>query len=309
MPQVSAIADSLRRSPVPANVALGLSILLAAFALAKIVWLLLSGPTLPSIAPENVSLPQATAPRVTVAQWHLFGNAAAPAIDARLAAVAQETTLKLTLRGTLNETSPDGGVAIVADENGVDESYRVGDTLPGGGRLVAIHQARVLFERDGKVESLSLPRDPAGMTASSSSGNRGASGSTARSAMPPLPALGGNVLGTTTLPSAVGIASGLPSLESLKAATGVDPVALAKQVQVFPVFANGRMRGVRLAAGRDSSLLEATGIRPNDLITAVNGIPIDGPARQTQLVASLGRGRVEVELERDGKPMKLTIGR
>ncbi len=306
MPNTTDIADSLRRSPIPANAALALAILLAAFALAKIVWLVLSGPALPAIAPDAITLPvQANKPRATVAQWHLFGNAAAPAINAKLAAV-EETTLKLTLRGTLNETSPNGGLAIVADENGTDDSYRVGDTLPGGGKLLEIHQARVLFERNGKVESLSLPREATRLASSSRSASASTSGN--RNAASSLPPITGNMAAVPAFPSVGGIAPGMPSLESLKASTGIDPAQLAKQVQVFPVFANGKMRGVRLAAARDSSLLESTGLKPTDLITAVNGIPLDGPQRQSQLVSSLGRGRVEVELERDGKPMKLSIG-
>lgn len=300
-----ALPITLRRSTWPAGVVLALAIMLAAFALVKIIWLLLAGPTLPLVASEPVSLPAQTATQHgSVSQWHLFGNAQAPAVEARLMA-AKETTLKLTLRGTLNESAPDGGLAIIADEAGADASYRVGDTLPGGGLLTEIHQGRVLFLREGVTESLSLPRDPSIQTSS-----------TARStpaSRPGAPALPG--MGMTDMsqigkigPISPNIAPGLPSFESLRAATGVDPAQLAKQVQVFPVFANGRMRGVRLAAGRDSNLLESTGLKPTDLITSVNGIPLDGPARQSQLVSSLGQGRVEVELERDGKPMKLVIG-
>ncbi len=307
MSAASALASTLRRSTWPAGAVLALAIMLAAFALVKIVWLLLAGPTLPQMASESVNLPVQAMPRGSVSQWHLFGNAQAPAVEARLMA-AKETTLKLTLRGTLNESAPDGGLAIVADEAGVDASYRVGDTLPGGGLLTEIHQGRVLFLREGVAETLSLPRDPAGVAAASGRAMPGATVS-----RPKAPALPGMAVGDMGQIGKIGpispnIAPGLPSFESLRAATGVDPAQLAKQVQVFPVFANGRMRGVRLAAGRDSNLLESTGLKPTDLITSVNGIPLDGPARQSQLVASLGQGRVEVELERDGKPMKLVIG-
>ena len=173
--------------------------------------------------------------------------------------------------------------------------------------LTEIRQGQVLFVREGVAEALSLPRDGAG-TASSP---RAASNAAAtRSKAPALPGMGMMDMSQVGKigPITPNIAPGMPSFESLRAATGIDPAQLAKQVQVFPVFANGRMRGVRLAAGRDSSLLESTGLKPTDLITSVNGIPLDGPARQSQLVSSLGAGRVEVELERDGKPMKLVIG-
>ena len=95
----------------------------------------------------------------------------------------------------------------------------------------------------------------------------------------------------------------LPACTFVKLAPG------AKQVQVFPVFANGRMQGVRLGAGRDSDLLSRAGLRPTDIVTSVNGIPLDGPARQMELLSALRDARsLQVEVQRDGKPVKIRIG-
>lgn len=98
-------------------------------------------------------------------------------------------------------------------------------------------------------------------------------------------------------------------METYRAANLPDVQELAKQVQVFPVFANGRMQGVRLGAGRDSDLLSRAGLRPTDIVTSVNGIPLDGPARQMELLSALRDARsLQVEVQRDGKPVKIRIG-
>ena len=106
------------------------------------------------------------------------------------------------------------------------------------------------------------------------------------------------------------IAPGGPSMDSLRASVvGADPAELARQVQIFPVSENGRMVGVRLAAGRDSDLLSRAGLHPNDIVTAVNGIPLDGPQRQIELMTNLKDARqLQLTVRRDGKDIELSIG-
>jgi general secretion pathway protein C len=300
-------SDSLgRRSPQLARIAVALALAAAGAALLRLLWLLAWGPTLPDTAavtlgpaPESV---QASAQ--SVANWHLFGNAAGPIDLAALAQAAPATGLRLTLRGTLNENAPEGGVAIIADESGVDRAYRVGDTLPGDAKLEGIYAGRVLLSRAGVNESLALPRADAGDSAvRASAPTLGQSG-------PPLPSRASLPIRGAAAPFVTpSIAPGGPSLESFRAATGTDPLELAKQVQIFPVLENGRMAGVRLAAGRDSDLLSRAGIQPNDIVTAVNGIPLDGPQRSAELMTALKDARsVQVTVRRDGKDIQLTIG-
>ena len=291
-----------------AAAALGVSLWLAA----RIVWLLLAGPIV------NVSggaalgeLPPAAnpmSPAVPLSQWHLFGDGGSTASIAQRVQDAPETPLQLVLRGTLNLDSSDGGIAIIADASGSDAAYRVGDTLAGEAQLVAIYAGRVLLRRNGVDEGLSLlpgntgtaaPLRPATTTRSPSQ----------------LPA-GLSTPGATPLPGSPGapfvnpaISTGVPSLESLRAATGTDIAELAKQVNVQPVLENGRFAGVRLTVGRDSDLLARTGLRSTDLITAVNGIPLDGPQRQGQLMQMLGTAtQLNLTIRRDGATQTLTVG-
>ena len=45
------------------------------------------------------------------------------------------------------------------------------------------------------------------------------------------------------------------------------------------------------------------------IVTAVNGIPLDGPQRQGELIANLSKARnAQVTVRRDGKEIQLSIG-
>ena len=283
------------------RLALLAALLLALWLAVRLFWLLLAGPTLPPLPPAAATTDTtftAPAPTGSIAQWHLFGTAQ-PGINlGLLAEQAPETALKLTLRGTLSVDHPDGGIAIIADEQGVDRAYRVGDSLPSDARLEAIHAGRVLLSRGGQTEALSLPRD-ADLASTTPSGNA------RRAAGRPVQADGSAYPGFVN----PAIAPGAPVLQTQRALAGADLQALAKEVNVLPVIENGRFAGVRLSVGRNSELLTKTGLRSSDVVTAVNGIPLDGPQRQVELMNSLRDARqVTLSVRRDGKTIQIPVG-
>lgn len=297
------LPQALRSSPWPGRLALLVALVFCGWQLVNLLWLTLSGPDLPmATSAVELGADPNLPPAGQLAQWHLFGDAQGGTID--LAALAQarlqETPLKLTLRGTFNEARPDTGIAIIADETGVDRSYRVGDNVPGDARLEEILAGKVVLVRAGVRESLSLRLTEAGSESSSArptSSRRNPSAS-----LPGSPRVG-------IAPITPAIAPGAPDMQSWRAANLPNVEDLAKQVQLFPVFDNGRMRGVRLSAGRDSDILERAGLKPSDIITSVNGVPLDGPARQAELLSSLSSARqVQLDVQRDGKTVKLQFG-
>jgi general secretion pathway protein C len=276
--------------------------------LVRLIWLFLAGPTLP--VPESTTLAATPLAPVTqavsVAKWHLFGDPGARLDLARLAQQAPATSLKLTLRGTFNEDGSEAGYAIVSDEAGAQRRYRVGDALPGDAQLIGIHSGRILLRRAGVEESLSLP-NPVGAGSSPAAGASTPSGAAFGTAATAVP-------GTAGAPAVAAfvnpnISVGMPSMESIRAATGTDIAQLAKQVSVFPVLENGRFSGVRLSVGRDSDLLDRAGLRPTDIITAVNGIPLDGPERVPELTAALRDTRqLTLSVQRDGTTLQIPVG-
>jgi general secretion pathway protein C len=293
-----------RRATLLARLALTLALAAAAFALLRLLLLAAVGPSLPATAPvaSLPELPTASGDAAqSVAAWHLFGNASGPIDLAALAQAAPATALQLTLRGTLNENAPEGGVAIIADPSGADRAYRVGDTLPGDARLEGIYAGRVLLSRNGVNESLSLPREATATTGGATLPGAAPAAGTAPPRMDPR-----NPIAPFIAPR---IAPGAPSLETLRDAAGTNIAELARQVQIYPVMENGRMAGVRLGVGRDSDLLARAGLQANDVITSVNGIPLDGPQRSAELMTALKDARsVQVTVRRDGKDIQLTLG-
>ena len=290
----------------PRLAALAAAVWLAA-ALARLLWLVLSGPALPvsgGLPSGSPSVGAAASPPAPLAQWHLFGDAAPPvAADVQ----APETALRLFLRGTLNADVEGQGIAIIADAEGGERAYRVGDALPGGAELTAVHAGRVLLRRDGSTEQLSLPREAAEVAAAGASSQPSAARGNGMASPPPGRIHGLINPGGGSFVNPV-ISTGGPQIDAATRAMLPDLETLAQQVNVLPVIENGRVAGVRLAAGRDSQLLARSGIRPTDVVTAVNGIPLDGLQRQEQLMDILkAGGSVRVTVRRDGRESQLTV--
>jgi general secretion pathway protein C len=249
---------------------------------------------------------------VSVSKWHLFGDAGPSVHD--LARSAPATTLQLALRGTLAEAEPREGLAVIADPQTGERAYRVGDALPGGATLDAVYPDRVVLLHEGVQETLALPFDQ-GPTAIGSPppsvvGNPGAPRQP-QSSNPGAPM-------AASAPGSVGpiapmfvppqMAQGAVDFNKVQQQLALDPAALARQVNALPVLENGRMVGVRLSGGPDAALVAALGLQPNDVVTSVNNVPIDSPARVPQVVSSVqNASRVTVTVLRDGKPVTLSV--
>lgn len=258
------------------------------FALVQLALLLLAGPRMPVPAlPTRADAATAPAATLPLSAWHLFG-----VTEARSAPVSEGDS-GLRLRGTVASTRADDGTAIIADGNGRERAYPVGARLPGGGMLVEVRPDHVTIERDGRRERLDLSPRPA-------SSDRPASGEmTAAPAAKPDPS-GGYLTGVP--------AFGAPDLATARAEQAPDWQALAASANLLPVTENGRLLGVRIALP-DPERLRAFGLDPRDVITAVNGIPLDQPERQQALLASLGAGGgITLQVLRDGRERTVSIG-
>jgi general secretion pathway protein C len=260
----------------------------------RLLILYTAGPSVPALPDDFQAQPTNSAGSTgNLSQWHLFGESSAQNSLLLDAQNAPETDLQLSLRGTLNLESREDGLAIIVDDTGRQQAYRVGDNLPGGAVLESISARRVLLRRNGALEGLSLPEQaPSEAPHTSTNATAGAN----RKAGAPAPFINPN------------IAISGPNLESIRASSSIDAAQLAKEIQILPVLENGRFAGVRLAAGRDSQLLERSGLRPTDVVTSVNGIPLDGPQRQAELLNSLKDARsLRLTIRRDGNEQQLSV--
>jgi general secretion pathway protein C len=150
----------------------------------------------------------------------------------------------------------------------------VGGALPGGVRLHEVYPDRVLLDRNGAIESLLLPRKllgvaPAAAPLMQSPGQR-------------LAALaqngGGALLGGLIRPTAV--------------------------------FSGGKLTGYRIFPGGRTNLAAFTqlGLRPGDLVTAVNGTPLDDPNRANDIFQTIGSaGSANVTVQRNGQLQDISL--
>ncbi len=86
-----------------------------------------------------------------------------------------------------------------------------------------------------------------------------------------------------------------------------DLSVLAREVRIVPAFVDGRAGGFKVFGIRSGSTAMALGLRNGDLITALDGIPLDSPESALQAYARARKvDRVVVAVTRRGAPLTLT---
>ena len=238
-------------------------------------------------------------PAISIAKWHLFGNA-----PQRLPTQsnAPATTLNLSLRGTLADADPHQGIAVIADAQGVERAWRAGEQISVGVSLDEVYADRVVLLHDGVQEVLNLSRDEqTGRVAPLPMDQRG--GAPLRNTAPaPGP-------GAITNFAPINVPQGSINWQQAMDKVGGSPAEMARNVRVDPVIDNGRITGVRVSAiNGDAALLGRLGLRPSDIVTAVNGVPVDSVARGQQILESLrDANSVRVTVTREGQPTEINV--
>ncbi len=281
-------AASLAGRHLPRWVALVLIILIG-WQLASLFWMLMPGGAgdTPVVAPApGASTPSSSATaaaRIDVSRIvnaHLFGEASADAPAPVETAIddAPETRLSLTLKGTVAADDPDLALAIIADSRGDEKVYAIRDSIPGGVTLHAVYADRVILNRAGTLEALKLPREFEGAAV-----NRSRATSSARVAAP-------------------------ATRESVQQMITRNAAQLTDIIRPQPYFADGQQRGYRVYPGRDRKSFASLGLRPGDLVTAINGAQMTDPQTGMEIFRSLGDAtEVTVTVERNGQAETLTL--
>jgi general secretion pathway protein C len=80
------------------------------------------------------------------------------------------------------------------------------------------------------------------------------------------------------------------------------------QLALAPQRSNGRTIGYAIRKGADLPALRGAGLRPGDVITAVNGSVLDEERLQELSWQIANSDRVEFDYSRGGRKMKATLG-
>jgi general secretion pathway protein C len=261
-------------------VSVGLVVLLA-WQLVQLTWTIL-GARKASGAPPAGS-PGVSAPAgpsfdlQTMLNAHLFGVAGAPDPGATDPNAVAATQMNLVLVGTIAESNPERGYAIIGDSAATAKVYAVGKTITGGTKLHSVYPDRAILDRGGRLEALLLPRKFTGAG--------------------------------LTPPPALPAAQGDPMLgDQLRNLAAQNPGAITEIIRPQPVFANGQQRGYRVYPGRNRTQFTKLGLMPGDLVTAINGTPLDDAARGMEVLQTMNYATdVTVTVERNGQTTQINI--
>lgn len=257
-----------------------------AWYLARFVWIMVPvvGEFDWSIKPSgtaNLSAPFSTTAQVnfrTIVSAHLFGAAGTAPVTIK-AVDAPETRLNLKLRGTIAAGDKKYAHAIIGDGKGKNEVYFVDDAVPGGAILHAVYTDKIILNRAGALETLRLPR------------------TSESSAMPARP-----VARTTSATSATPAGG---SIQQMMQSSGGSFTDILRPQPYMP---NGELKGYRVYPGRDRRRFAALGLRPGDLVTNINGQPLNNLQAGMDIFKNLGNAtQLTVTIERNGSPMALTL--
>ena len=260
---------------------------------ASLLWALIPVPEDSIWQPPPAAAPQNTVKRSgvdlsSISNAHLFGQYTAPVAPALAdLAAAPDTQLNLTLLGILSNGRNDKDSrsrALIAAQGGEEKPYAVGDDVSRGVQLTAIFPDRVILNRNGRLETLRLDKE-------STSGL----GDSPISQMPP----------SQDQEIDAGAAE---SLSQIRTQLLEDPSKVADYIRVQPVNSGSGLTGYRIYPGRDRSVFAAAGLRPGDIVTAVNGTSLNDPARSLQLLNDLSQSsQINLTVDRGGQPQSFSI--
>jgi len=207
---------------------------------------------------------------------HLLGNAVVQP-NSGDAANAPPSSMPLVLAGVLATSDPKEGMAIIGESAAAAKVVAVGQQVPGGATLDSVYNDRAIINRNGALEAVMLPQRSAG---------------TVGVAPPPAAAATDN--------EAV--------LERMRKLVNDDPGVIGQVLRPQPVFAGGKMRGFRVYPGANRQAFARIGLRAGDLVTAINGTPLDDKDRAQEIFATLNSSTdARITVTRNGRQQEVVL--
>lgn len=299
------------RLPVIATMLL---ILLLAHSLAKLTWNVVPQHEVQqAVTNEKRQKPSAT--RVVreqplankISNYNLFGKfeKKKAVVEPVKPAVVPETKLNLKLRGVFASKDKDAARAIIADARDDEDSYKIDSELPGGARLSEIHADRVILEHNGRFETLKLPVESAEVGDTPSGGSAASARTTKRGGIRPVDR---DINSSNIAELSAQTTDNAELLGQYRNALLNDPNSVMGLINVRPYQKDGQLLGYRLRPGKDRALLRRFGLRSGDVVTSVNGVPMNNPVKALEVLRDLSSAtQISVDVLRNGTPQSFTF--
>ena len=279
---------------LPLALVLIMTIVLAQLA-AKTTWQIFTSTTTSRVTGRSdlnsQSMPAKETNLAEVVNAHLFGSLATTASSGPISAPV--TRLKLTLHGVFASDDAKLAMAIISDAGGRQKYYRIGDAVPGGARLHAIYKDRVILQREGKLETLKLPREVASFNTL------------------PSPVTSSTTTGLNTqLPDASSKVIEIKASDKVKQLRETlinSPQQIWKDVRIEPVLEGGKIQGYRFAH-KDRQLMQSLGLKPDDVIVEINGMALSDPSVLYDIMSQItSMENVSLTIKRKGQTETIDI--
>jgi type II secretion system protein C len=184
------------------------------------------------------------------------------------------------LAGTILSARLAEARTIVADMRGRQRVYARGDAITDGGKVLEIHRDYIVLRRNGRREMLEFSWNAVVRVLERSA--RGTQGTVQET--PP-----GD------------------DLEVLREAMFTHPELLLQLIGATPVFEGERFLGYRVMKPEDTAFLESLGLKPGDVLIAVNGAPLNTPDYGAELLEAMsGTGKLTFTVRRGSEILVLS---
>ncbi len=206
----------------------------------------------------------------SILRANLFGQSA----QIQGADNAPVTSMSLLLGGVIADSDEKRGFAMIGTSSADIKFYKVGDMVPGGVQLYAVYVDRVLLDRGGTIEALLMPLRAGSVQA------------------PPPPApVGGAV-----------------PVQRVQQLMRENPGILGQVIQRNVVMVDGRLQGMRVYPGANAQAFNRLGLRPGDLVTAINGTQLDERTKSEEVFNSLSSAaEARITVTRNGTQQELHL--
>lgn len=232
----------------------------------------------PVLAPAPPRMPRSGVDIQNVVSAHLFGI---PPVATQDEGNAPQSAANLLLAGTIATQDPKHGVAIISDGGAPSKVYSVGERI-GGASLHSVYLDHVILDRGGALETLLLPRQ--------------------------LPPSGRGPAVARRTPG--GDPRTVAAVDNIRKMVQQDPNILDQVMRTVASYDNaaGKLRGFRAYPGRNRAIFSKLGLKAGDLVTAINGTPLDDPQRSQDVFNTIQTSdHVTVTVERGGQRQDITL--
>jgi len=219
-------------------------------------------------------------------RYPLIRSAAEPAAEGPASIDAPKTSLNLKLVGLMYSKDKKQARAIIESEEEGARSYSTHERVADKAEIYSIGPDRVILLHAGRKEALMLDPESSKASLQSEAGRQGASSP-------------GNDRSSAELQTA-------SSQNSASAPKKTDEIM--RDFSATPVMEEGELVGFRLKAVRNPELMDEWGIDPDDVITAVNGMPLNSQGRIMVLYDKLRKQReFELTLTNGGNSRTIVV--